>query len=151
MNCSKARKLISPYIDAELSQDDRREFEDHIGVCDSCRSELEANQGLYRLFANTEKFKTPFGFHSRVMANVNMVKPGWSPRIPIPVRLAEGAMVILLIAVGIVSGSFLAKGLLHERTGNGTMASLHLDVFISSPQGTLEGAYLAMTEANHEK
>ncbi len=151
MKCSKARKLISPYIDGELTEDDKREFEDHIRACESCRAELEANQEVHQLFVNSENFTAPFGFHSRVMANVSTAKPGWSPRIPIRVRLAEAAMVLLLIAVGIASGSFLVKGLLPEGTGNGMMASLHLDVFNSAPPGTLGGAYLAMTEVNHEK
>ncbi len=151
MKCSKARKLISPYVDGELTEGNKWEFEGHIRVCESCRSKLEANQEVQQLFVNTEKFKAPFGFHSRVMANVKMAKPSWSPRIPIQVRLAEAVMVLLLIAVGIISGSFLVKGLVPEGTGNGMIASLHLDVFNSAPPGTLGGAYLAMTEANHEK
>jgi anti-sigma factor RsiW len=151
MRCSKARKLISPYIDGELTESEKREFEAHLRVCKGCWSEIEETHGLHQLFENTEIFSAPFGFHSRVMANVNAKKPGWSPMIPVRVRLLEAVMVLLLIVVGAISGSFLGKGLLPERAGNGLTASLHLDVFNSAPPGTLGGAYLAMTEVKDEK
>ncbi len=150
MKCSKARKLKSPYSDGELTEGDKRSYENHIKVCESCRTEMEDVQGLRQLFVNMEKFETPFGFHSRVVANVSTEKPGWSPRIPIPVRLAEAVMVLLLIAAGIVSGTFMVKGFMPEKVGN-EMASLHLDMFQSAPPGTLGGAYLAMMEVRNEK
>ncbi len=40
MKCSKARKLISPYVDSELSEANKRELESHVSVCESCRSEM---------------------------------------------------------------------------------------------------------------
>lgn len=150
MKCSKARRLISPYIDSELSSGDRNKLEDHMKVCKICRNMVKETQALHQVFVNTEKFEAPYGFRARVMANVKTAKPGWFPRIPIPIRLAEGAVILLLIAIGIITGSFLVKGFLPQRMGN-ELASLHLEVFDSAPPGTLGSAYLAMTGERNEK
>jgi anti-sigma factor RsiW len=150
MNCSKTRKLISPYIDGELSEVKKRELEDHMKGCEECRAEMEEMKGLRQLFVNTDKFEAPYGFHGRVLANVNTSKPGWRSGISIPVRLAEALTVLGLVAVGVMSGTLLVKGLIPEKAGY-EMASLHLDVFDSTPPGTLGGAYLAMTEGRNEK
>ena len=40
MRCLK-RKLISPYIDGELSVEERDLFESHINECRECAGELE--------------------------------------------------------------------------------------------------------------
>ncbi len=45
MKCSKAHKLISPYIDGELSERDMKTLEDHMKVCHKCRTEFEERQG----------------------------------------------------------------------------------------------------------
>ena len=71
MKCSKAHKLISPYIDGELIERNRKPLEDHIKVCHKCRKEFEEGKELHNLFANTDKFKAPYGFHARVMANIS--------------------------------------------------------------------------------
>ena len=150
MDCLKMQKLMSPYIDGELSEGKKREFENHAKVCERCRTEVEEMKGLHQLFANTEKFAAPYGFHTRVMANVNTAKTGKLPGISIPVRLAETVMVLLLIAIGIMSGTFLVRSLIPGRAAD-VIASLHLDVFQYAPPGTLGGAYLAMTEERNEK
>ena len=59
-------------------------------------------------------------------------------------------MVLVLIAVGIVSGTFMVKALTPDKVGS-EIASLHLDIFQSTPPDTLGGAYLAMTEERNEK
>ena len=150
MKCSETQKLISPYVDGELTEGKQRELESHIKDCERCRTEMEEIRKLRQLFVNTEKFEAPYGFQARVMANVSAPKTGWHPRISIPVRLAEAVIVLVLISVGILSGGLIGKGLAPAKAGN-EMASLHLDIFNSVPPGTLGGAYLAMTEERNEK
>lgn len=150
MKCSKAHELISPYIDGELSEGRKKGLEDHLNACKKCRMEVEGFQGLRDLFVNTEKYEAPYGFHAKVMANVNTTKTGRLFWVPIPVRLAEAVMVLALVAAGIMSGTLLVKGLMPEQARD-AVASLHLDLFESAPPGTLAGAYLAMTEVRNDK
>ncbi len=150
MKCSKAQKLISPYIDGELAASKKQEFEDHMRVCEKCRIEMEEMLGLRQLFVNAEKFDAPHGFNAKVMANVNIAGT-WKLRgISIPLSLAEVGVVLILLAIGIIAGSSLTKGFLPQRMGN-ELASLHLEVFDAAPPGTLGGAYLAMTGERNEK
>ena len=150
MKCSKAHKHITLSIDGELPERDMKTLEDHMKACNTCRAELEESKGLHNLFANADRFKAPYGFHAKIMANVNTARTGRLLQVPIRVRLAEAAMVLVLVAAGIMSGAFLVKGLMPGQAGD-VVASLHLDVFGAAPPGTLGGAYLAMTEAGNEK
>ena len=150
MKCSKVHKLISPYIDGELIERDMKALEDHMKVCGKCRKEFEEGKELHNLVASTDKFKAPYGFHTRVMTNISSGKIRGSSGIPVLVRLAEAVVVIVVIALGVLSGSSLTKGYMPDKARE-VMASLSLDVFDSAPPGSLGGVYLAMTEVKNEK
>lgn len=150
MKCSKAHKLVSPYIDGELIERNRKPLEDHIKVCHKCRKEFEEGKELHNLFANADKFKAPYGFHTRVMANISSGKIRRSSRIPVFARLAEAVVVIVVIALGVLSGSLLIKDYMPDKARQ-VMAALSLDVFDLAPPDSLGGAYLAMTEVRDEK
>ncbi|MFQ6093644.1 MAG: zf-HC2 domain-containing protein [bacterium] len=46
MRCSSVRKLLSPYVDGELSEGRLRRVRDHLSRCGACRSELKALRTL---------------------------------------------------------------------------------------------------------
>jgi predicted anti-sigma-YlaC factor YlaD len=150
MKCSKAHELISPCIDGELPEQDMKPLEDHMKVCHKCRAEFEEGKKLHELFACVDKFKAPYGFHTRVTATISSGKIRESSRIPVFVRFAEGFVIIAVIALGILSGSFLTKGYMPANARD-VIASLSLDVFDPAPLGSLGGVYLAMTEVRNEK
>ena len=41
MTCREAQKLVMPYINKEISDEDLAEFLKHIDSCEECREELE--------------------------------------------------------------------------------------------------------------
>jgi len=43
MDCKKAIRMITPYIQNELSDGDTEEFLNHIRHCEKCKNELETN------------------------------------------------------------------------------------------------------------
>jgi len=150
MNCSKAHKVISPYIDGELPEQDMKALEDHIKVCSNCRAAFEEGKELHNLFTYTEEFKAPYGFNTRVITNITSEKIRGFSRFPVFVRLAEAAVIIVVIALGALTGSLAIKGNAPDKARD-IMASLSLDVFNSAPPESLGGVYLAMTEAGNEK
>ena len=150
MNCLKAHKLISPYIDGELPERDMKVLEGHMKVCHKCREEFDEGKELHNLFANADKFRVPYGFQARVMANISSGKARRISGIPVFVRLAEAVVIIVVIAFGILSGSLMIKGYPQDKARN-IIASFSLDVFDSAPPDSLAGAYLAMTEVRNEK
>jgi anti-sigma factor RsiW len=149
MRCSKT-KLISPYIDGELSARERDLLESHIKKCHECAGKLEELQKIHELFASAEMFKAPPGFSTRVLANIRATETRtFTGFVRILARSVEGFAVLVLIFVGIILGSFLSKTLVSEK-GN-VVASLSLDIFASIPPDSIGGVYLAMTEAKNEK
>ncbi|MHB8882161.1 MAG: anti-sigma factor family protein [Thermodesulfovibrionales bacterium] len=150
MNCSKAHKLISPYIDGELPESEMKTLEDHIKVCSGCRTELEESRELHNLFSKADTYKAPYGFHARVMASLTSGKTKESSESRIFVRLAEALVILVVITFGVVSGSLMINGNQPDKT-NDVIASLSLDVFDSAPPGSLSGVYIALTEVRNEK
>lgn len=150
MKCSKAHKLISPYIDGELPERDKKTLEDHMNICDMCRADFEEIKKLHNLFASADTFKAPYGFQTKVMANITPDKIRVISRIPIFARLVEAVAIVLFITIGIFSGSLVTEGNPRDKAKD-IVASLSLDVFDSAPPGSLGGVYLAMTEVRNEK
>jgi len=150
MNCKKAHKLISPYIDGELPEWDKKKLEDHMNICHKCLAKFEEGKELRNLFANMDRFKAPYGFHTRVMANISSGKTRGVSGIPVFARFAEAFVIVAIIAIGVFSGNFLTKGYMPDKARE-VMASLSLDVFDPAPPDSLGGAYLAMTEVRDEK
>ena len=150
MNCSYTHILISPYIDGELQEQDMRRLENHMKVCSKCRAEFEESKELHNLFANVDRLKTPYGFHTRVMANISLGKTKARSRIPVFAGLAEGFAIMAVIVLGIFSGTQLTRGFMPDKAKE-VVVSFSLDVFDPAPPGSLGGVYLAMTEVRNEK
>lgn len=151
MKCSKAHKLLSPYVDGELEAGGRGELESHIKTCGECARRLGELLEMRNLFAGTEELRAPYGFTTRVMAHIKASharekRPGLS----LLVKLAEVAIALAIVSVGIISGSFLINAPSQGKAG-GIVSSFSLDVFESAPPDSVGGAYLAMVEAGDEK
>jgi len=162
MSCPKT-KLISAYLDEELRSSDRAALETHLPGCAECGAALMDMRSLRAAFKNTDRHQAPYGFATRVMARtVELKSPspyplpsgerikvrGWFT--PFSIRFAEAAVLLMVIFVGIMAGSFMTNGSSMTQPAN-LASSLSLDLFDATPPGSLGGAYLAMTEASNEK
>ena len=149
MRCSKAKKLITPYVDAELGSGLKQLLESHMDSCGNCRSEFEGAMKLHDLLVQAESFKAPLGFATRVMAVAPADKSAGRAWMPLFARFAEALVVFAMVAAGIISGGFLINGLGPETRG--LTSSFSLEIFEPVPPGSIGSAYLAMTEAGHER
>ena len=150
MRCSKAR-LISTYIDGELSEREARGLGDHLKTCDKCREEFDEMRGLRDLFIDAAKFEAPYGFRARVMANLNNAEAKGFHEAATPARTAWVVTLLAAVVGGLISGAFLANDLAPVKTKDTVMASLHLSVFESAPPDSLDGAYLLAMEGKNEE
>lgn len=149
MKCSNAKRLISPYMDGELDTDLKQSLRTHMDNCAKCGSEFDEAVKLRGLLARAERFKAPYGFATRVMANAAADKTGGRAWMPLFAKFAETVVVLAMVAAGIISGGFLLNGLAPEN--NGFASSFSLELFEPTPPGSIGGAYLAMMETGHEK
>lgn len=150
MSCPKSI-LISAYLDEELHGAARAALESHLRGCGQCEAALEEMWSLRAAFAKAERHQAPYGFATRVMARTKALERKKSPWfIPLFIRFAEAAVLLIVITVGILAGKFMTNGSPAAKTTN-IASSLSLDLFDAAPPGSLGGAYLAMTEVRSEK
>jgi len=150
MRCKKAKELISPYIDGELSEGERESFESHMKDCGNCRSEFEETRNVHNLFAGAERFSATYGFSTRVLANLETKTRRNGLFVPLFARFAGVVAVLMIIGIGIVSGRFIGRSFSFQKPGN-IAAFFSLDTFNATPPDSVGGVYLAMTEVNNDK
>jgi len=145
MRCPKT-KLISPYLDEEIGQDGKAAFESHLLDCALCSQALEELRVVRMAFSSVERHQAPYGFSTRVMARTAELERKKAPWfVPYFVGFAEAAVLLIVITAGVLAGKVMTN---NGPAGGATnmASSLSLDVFAPAPQGSLGGAYLAMTE-----
>ncbi len=150
MSCPKT-KHISAYLDKELGLGEKADFEAHVQGCASCSHTLEEMRSLRAAFANVARHPAPYGFAARVMARTVDLEKKKSPWfVPLSIRFAEAAVLLVVITVGILAGKAMTNS--SPKVQKTSIASsLSLDLFDATPPGSLGGASLAMTEVRHEK
>jgi predicted anti-sigma-YlaC factor YlaD len=150
MRCKKAKELISPYMDGELSEGERKMIESHMKDCGNCRAEFEEIQHLHNLVAGAERFNAPYGFSTRILANQETKTLRNVLLVPLFARFAGMVAVLMIIGIGIVSGRFIGRSFSFQKAGN-IAALFSLDIFEPTPPDSVGGVYLAMTEARDEE
>jgi anti-sigma factor RsiW len=156
MRCRQTRKMMSAYIDDELTSANKETFLLHVGKCQTCSQKLSEAQAVHQLFAKAEKIPAPYGFTSRVMANLESeVIPEKSicdafifrPLIP---RTAGVVLALAVMLFGIIAGNHLVT----NRTINQEQVSIEqtfsLDVFQATPSDSIGGVYADMMEVKNE-
>ena len=150
MKCPKTEH-ISAYLDGELEKKDRASLQSHIQNCARCAQMFQEMRSLRAAFAQAERHPAPYGFATRVIARTTDLEKKKAPWfVPIFVRFAEAAFLLVVITVGILAGKVMTNSSSAVNTTNNA-SSLSLDVFDATPPGSLGGAYLALTEVGNEK
>lgn len=148
MNCAKAHRLISPYLDGELAAAEQAMLAVHLQSCRACQAVEAEFREQRQLFAALPSYAAPVGFRARVMVNLEPAPRAGYWWLRILAGFAEVAVLGVIIFTGIVSGGFLVERITPVKT---VTASLSLDLFEPAPPDSLGGVYLAMTEAANER
>ena len=155
MKCRHVKKMISQYLDDELSLSRKREIESHIRCCASCRDGLEETRALHVLFSSAERFPAPYGFATRVLANLGEKEahripslPGFTPLI---FRTAQVALALVVMTIGIVSGSLLLTARMDRPGQTAVQETFSIDLFQATPPGSIGGIYNTLMRPSYEK
>jgi anti-sigma factor RsiW len=147
MRCFSARKRLSPYVDGELPAGEARKLASHLARCQRCAADYEDMLEVQGLFSGAQRFAAPQGLSAAVMEKVRELPARPFSLVPLFVRFAGVAAVVLAIAAGAVSGDVLMSSLVPHRSPERetVMASLSLDSFEALPPGSLGHGYLSLT------
>jgi predicted anti-sigma-YlaC factor YlaD len=155
MKCTKIRKLISSYIDDQLGPDEKNDFVSHIRNCPGCRKALEEVQTVHELFTSAERFSVPYGFTTRVMANLEAKEPSrwWAffTHRPLVLRTLEVAFALIVVMIGVISGNLLIADNVTTKQSATIQESFSLDLFQATPSGSIGGVFVKLVGATDEK
>jgi anti-sigma factor RsiW len=147
MKCKSASRLISQYIDDELGPDEKATFLLHIQGCAACKERIEEIRSVHQMFAAAARFSAPHGFATRVMANLETEERAWLPRVwglrPFFLRSAEVAIAVVVMAVGIFSGTLLLEEKMPPHRQPTVRETFSLDLFQAAPRDSIAGVYLS--------
>lgn len=156
MKCRHAKKLISQYMDDELSPRRKKDFESHLRSCASCSAELEEARALHVLLSSAERFPAPYGFATRVMANLGEKEALRIPRLPpgfrpLVFKAAQVALALAVMTIGIVSGSLLLTQRTDRPGQTAVQETFSIDLFQATPPGSIGGIYNTLMRPHYEE
>jgi anti-sigma factor RsiW len=70
MQCERVRELLSPYLDGELSAEERRAVAAHLGECPSCSAQLSDFRHVGQTLAEAGREPAPKALAARVRGNL---------------------------------------------------------------------------------
>lgn len=154
MHCRHIRRMISLHVDDRLDPDEQVSFDLHIRSCAACREILEETQTLRQMFTSAQKFPAPYGFATRVLANLQDIEKSQRRSLlsirPFFLRAAQVALAFVVMTIGIISGNLL----LAERTNpvgqTAVQETFSLDLFQAAPPDSIGGIYYTLIRSNHE-
>jgi anti-sigma factor (TIGR02949 family) len=111
--CDAFRRLVSPYLDGELVEEDRTAFEDHVAECDTCRRSLAEERAVVETVRGSLPLPpAPRALRERVeglladAASARPSVPGWP------------AWRMALVAAAAVVAVALVAGVLRQRASS---------------------------------
>jgi anti-sigma factor RsiW len=87
MQCERARELLSPYVDGELSAEERRAVAAHIQGCRTCEAQVADFHRVGRTLAETGREPMPKALALRLRANLAREAEKVSPALVEPVTV----------------------------------------------------------------
>lgn len=139
MNCVHIKELLTDYLNQELSQAERIQFEAHLAVCPDCQVELELNLAMLKFFEEQpvppadpqvllafDKMLSNYGQRKKesiwlkIRRNITVLKWPLSSR-----TLAFG---FSMICTGLILGFILFKGQRPENSKSEEITALSLKI-----------------------
>lgn len=102
MSCQHYLDDINAWVDGTLDRVERREIEDHLAVCESCRTVAADLRRIRSLGQSLDRFTPPPALWERVTAELER-KPRTKPVLRAAFWMPAAAAAVLAIAIGITA------------------------------------------------
>ncbi|HKV05897.1 MAG TPA: zf-HC2 domain-containing protein [Candidatus Acidoferrales bacterium] len=102
MKCEEIEKGIIAYMDGRADSGERRDVEEHLAGCASCRTRLEEFRKVWSALDEVPAVEPTFGFDARVRQRVSAEPPRrWFELLVPQPRLAFSAVLLLALTLWI--------------------------------------------------
>jgi len=126
MKCEVIQNMMSSYIDKDLNDIEKQEFEKHLSECQKCREEYQSLYEITTMCSSLEELELPSNFrtelHQKLLdeKNKNRLRGVFGRRW---MKAATGvAAAVLVIAIGLGGSRLLDKGMGNSATQSVKMA-----------------------------
>ena len=167
MRCKQVRQKLDAYAANELTPGVGEQVESHLVTCDACCQALARMEELAALLRSVPAPPVPEGFAARLMAAARerlaarerparaLASPWrWWTSVPVPMRLAAAAVLVISLSLGALMGWDTARGVAAAPSASAQAdptAVYNLDVLADAPSGSLAEAYLALASAQTQE
>lgn len=103
MNHQRASRLLSAYLDAELSVEDMAEVRGHLEGCPDCRAELVELRAASRLLGSLEPPDLPPEFAADLVLRLSRKAQGWWAWRPVWQMRPAAALAVLALVLALVA------------------------------------------------
>ncbi|EOC99853.1 DUF4349 domain-containing protein [Caldisalinibacter kiritimatiensis] len=108
MDCKVFEDNMSLYIDNELNDIDKKEFELHLMTCEKCRKSYEAMVAILKEVRNEEQVELPDGYTEKLNEKLKKInekekkKVNWKPLTAI-----AASLLVLLVSISFIFNNFI--------------------------------------------
>ena len=147
MRCSEIQKKISPYIDNEMTDTQKKEIENHLNICENCQRVYQTMLQSWELLDVLPKPEPASFLYTHIRARLSektgLKSRGWMERILVP--LSATAAVIVGIVIGSIVGANGGISNPVSTVENGVSGSIDLSTFDDMPESSLGQIYYEFT------
>lgn len=118
MNCIEARRMVTPFINKELSDKETEQFLKHVEHCSDCMDELDIYFTVYRALDTLDSgAHHEYDFRKMMQEEIRSAKHGiWRRKVMRGLRGAVVVLAELLLLLSVLSGYEIRKGELEHST-----------------------------------
>lgn len=103
MNRHATPTVLSSYLDEQVSAEEARWIEEHLGACGECRERLEGLRRVVRGLRDLEPVKPPPGLGLELQRHLARATPPFAERGPLDARSSRSVMQpVILASLGVV-------------------------------------------------
>ncbi len=146
MNCRRAKKEISRFLDRETPEELMRDFEEHLATCPACREETEELRSLLEIIEKPADVPAPARLYNLIRERLPdpervRVLPWWKP-VLVPALATAAFILTVFTSVHLISRVIARPSAPQLQV---TSATMDLSVFNDAPQTSLAAAYSRLT------
>ncbi len=100
-----SEEILLNFIDEDVSEELKKEIQNHLSICNSCRNKLTELQKADQLFSNINEYETPVKLNERVMYKISRKRKNEKQQKNVFVFIISFLTIVLISSITIIVSS----------------------------------------------